>query len=113
MLGDFPALLRAFVRTATVIDGLEGYPVFLPPRSMAQVEFVETLERLAGGWHIGAQPHSHTRARAENGHGHGYNGKLTIEAPPTPPLSLLTLPSPAAPSSVASPILTDSGSMSF
>ena len=113
MLGDFPALLRAFVRTATVVDGLEGYPVFLPPRSMAQVEFIETLERLAGGWHIGVQPHSRARARAENGHGHGYNGKLAIEAPPTPPSSLLTLPSPAAPSSVASPILTDSGSTLF
>jgi hypothetical protein len=50
MLGDFPALLRAFIRAATVVDGLEGYPVFLPRRSMAQVEFIETLERLAGGW---------------------------------------------------------------
>ncbi|KAH9046955.1 hypothetical protein EDB83DRAFT_2403992 [Lactarius deliciosus] len=79
MLGDFSALLRAFLRAATVIDGLEGYPVFLPPRSMAQAEFVETLERLAGG----------RTARARYAHAHGHsnghaNGKLAIEAPPLP-----------------------------
>jgi hypothetical protein len=108
MLGDFPALLRAFVRTATVVDGLEGYPVFLPPRSMAQVEFIEALERLAGGWRIGVQPHSRARARGGNGHGHGYNGKLAIEAPPT----LAFSPSPPAPT-VAAPILTVPGSTLF
>ena len=80
MLGDFTALLRAFLRAATVIDGLEGYPVFLPPRSMAQAEFVETLERLAGGWRVGVQPH----ARARHGNAHA-NGKLAIEPPPPPP----------------------------
>ena len=36
MLGDFTALLRAFVRAATIVDGLEGYP------------FYPALERLAG-----------------------------------------------------------------
>ncbi|KAI9432079.1 hypothetical protein H4582DRAFT_1127206 [Lactarius indigo] len=86
MLGDFAALLRAFLRAATVIDGLEGYPVFLPPRSMAQAEFVETLERLAGGWRVGVQPHA--RARYAHAHGHSHNGhangKLAIEAPPLP-----------------------------
>ncbi len=86
MLGDFAALLRAFLRAATVIDGLEGYPVFLPPRSMAQAEFVETLERLAGGWRVGVQPHARARARSAQGHGHGHaNGKLAIEPPPLPP----------------------------
>ncbi|THH01208.1 hypothetical protein EW026_g1458 [Hermanssonia centrifuga] len=50
MLGDFPSLLPAFYRAAMLVDGLEGYPVFLPPRSMAQAEFIEILERLAGGW---------------------------------------------------------------
>lgn len=89
MLGDFSALLRAFLRAATVIDGLEGYPVFLPPRSMAQAEFVETLERLAGGWRVGVQPHARARARSAHahtrGHGHGHaNGKLAIEPPPLP-----------------------------
>ena len=83
MLGDFTALLRAFLRAATVIDGLEGYPVFLPPRSMAQAEFVETLERLAGGWRVGVQPH----ARARHGNAHA-NGKLAIEPPPPPPSPL-------------------------
>lgn len=58
MLGDFPALLPAFYRAAMLVDGLEGYPVFLPPRSMAQAEFIEVLERLAGGWRNGIQPHS-------------------------------------------------------
>lgn len=58
MLGDFPALLPAFYRSAMLVDGLEGYPVFLPPRSMAQAEFIEVLERLAGGWRNGVQPHS-------------------------------------------------------
>jgi hypothetical protein len=88
MLGDFAALLRAFLRASTVIDGLEGYPVFLPPRSMAQAEFVETLERLAGGWRVGVQPHARARARSRGGssaaHGHA-NGKLAIEPPPLPP----------------------------
>ncbi|TDL20945.1 hypothetical protein BD410DRAFT_790297, partial [Rickenella mellea] len=54
LLGDFSTLLPAFARAATLVAGLEGYPVFLPPRSMAQAEFVETLERLAGGWRAGA-----------------------------------------------------------
>ena len=94
MLGDFAALLRAFVRAATVVDGLEGYPVFLPPRSMAQVEFVETLERLAGGWRIGTQPHSRARARARRGNNNTSNGKLAIEAPPERTSSPLA-PSPA------------------
>lgn len=62
LLGDFPALLSAFYRAAMLVDGLEGYPVFLPPRSMAQAEFIEVLERLAGGWRNGVQPHSLTRA---------------------------------------------------
>ncbi|PSR71104.1 hypothetical protein PHLCEN_2v13073 [Hermanssonia centrifuga] len=62
MLGDFPSLLPAFYRAAMLVDGLEGYPVFLPPRSMAQAEFIEILERLAGGWRNGIQPHSMVRS---------------------------------------------------
>jgi hypothetical protein len=103
MLGDFPALLRAFVRAAAVVDGLEGYPVFLPPRSMAQAEFVETLERLAGGWRIGVQPHS--RARAGYCCGHAHNGKLAIEPPPSPPV----LPSPIAPAPIEARVLPAPG----
>jgi hypothetical protein len=61
MLGDFPSLLPTFYRSAMLVDGLEGYPVFLPPRSMAQAEFIEILERLAGGWRTGVQPHSRAR----------------------------------------------------
>ncbi|KAJ3853932.1 hypothetical protein EV368DRAFT_37856 [Lentinula lateritia] len=53
MLGDFSRILPTFIRTASLVDGLEGYPVFLPPRSMAQAEFVEVLERLASGWKKG------------------------------------------------------------
>ncbi|KAI0045661.1 hypothetical protein FA95DRAFT_1607515 [Auriscalpium vulgare] len=86
MLGDFSTLLRTFVRAARLVDGLEGYPVFLPPRSMAQAEFVEVLERLAGGWRAGVQPHSLA---------HPANGKLAaIEAPPPP-----RAPSPPPPPS--------------
>lgn len=58
LLGEFADLLPAFSRAATLVDGLEGYPVFLPARSMAQAEFIEVLERLAGGWNTGVQPHS-------------------------------------------------------
>ena len=83
MLGDFPGLLPAFSRTAALVDGLEGYPVFLPPRSMAQAEFVEVLERLAGGWRNGVQPHSLSRANSK---------QLAIEAPPRSPRSPTTRP---------------------
>ena len=62
MLGDFSSLIPTFYRSAMLVDGLEGYPVFLPPRSMAQAEFVEILERLAGGWRTGIQPHSLMRS---------------------------------------------------
>ncbi len=76
MLADFSGLLKRFIRTAALVDGLEGYPVFLPPRSMAQAEFIEVLERLAGGWKNGIQPHSLSRGRAK--------GRLTIAPPPSP-----------------------------
>ena len=58
LLAEFTSLLPAFARAATLVDGLEGYPVFLPARSMAQAEFIEVLERLASGWSTGVQPHS-------------------------------------------------------
>ncbi|KAK7695222.1 hypothetical protein QCA50_002412 [Cerrena zonata] len=58
LLGDFISLVPNFYRAAQLVDGLEGYPVFLPPRSMAQAEFVEVLERLASGWKNGIQPHT-------------------------------------------------------
>jgi hypothetical protein len=80
MLAEIPALLPTFARTAALVDGLEGYPVFLPPRSMSQAEFVEVLERLAGGWRVGQQPHSLSR---------GVTGLLAIEAPPSPPMSAI------------------------
>ncbi|KAK0465869.1 uncharacterized protein EV420DRAFT_1474695 [Desarmillaria tabescens] len=82
MLADFLGLLKRFIRTAALVDGLEGYPVFLPPRSMAQAE---VLERLAGGWKNGIQPHSLSKGRAK--------GRLAIEArpvtPPPPPSPIL------------------------
>lgn len=56
LLGDFPAVLNSYVKIAHLVDGLEGYPVFLPARSMAQAEFVEVFERLLGGWRFGATP---------------------------------------------------------
>ncbi len=58
LLADFTNLLPQFAKTAILIDGIEGYPIFLPPRSMGQAEFIEVLERLATGWKSGIQPHS-------------------------------------------------------
>jgi len=82
MLADFATILPTFTRTASLIDGLEGYPIFLPPRSMAQAEFIEVLERLAGGWRNGIKPHSLSAQRGKS--------KLAIEGP-----SLVCLLSPA------------------
>ncbi|KAF9235138.1 hypothetical protein BU15DRAFT_51716 [Melanogaster broomeanus] len=82
MLAELPTLLRTFARSAVLVDGLEGYPVFLPPRSMAQAEFVEVLERLASGWRVGIQPHSAMRVAA-------VGSRLAIGAPrPSPSTSL-------------------------
>lgn len=83
MLAELPTLLKTFVRTALLVDGLEGYPIFLPPRSVAQAEFIEVLERLASGWRVGIQPHSAMRAAASVA-----RRKLAMEAsPPRPPVS--------------------------
>jgi len=73
MLADFTGLIPTFIRTTCVVDGLEGYPIFLPPRSMAQAEFIEILERLACGWRNGVQPHSLSSQRGK--------GRLAIEGP--------------------------------
>lgn len=54
LMGQFDTVLTSFIRVATLVDALEGYPIFLPARSMAQAEFVEILERLATGWEAGA-----------------------------------------------------------
>lgn len=78
MLAELQTLLTTFARTAVLVDGLEGYPVFLPPRSMAQAEFIEVLERLASGWKMGIQPHSVMRAGS-------MVSRLAIEAPPVSP----------------------------
>ncbi|KAI0640210.1 hypothetical protein C8Q77DRAFT_1085341 [Trametes polyzona] len=94
LLGDFPGVLPAFARTAALVDGLEGYPVFLPPRSMAQAEFVEVLERLARGWRVGTMPHSLSRANSK---------QLAIEAPPVSPTVVVAAPSASAAYSVRSP----------
>lgn len=63
MSGDFSSVLTNFARAAALVDGLEGYPVFLPARSMVQAEFIEVLERLATGWRAGIQPHSFSPKR--------------------------------------------------
>ncbi|KZT52902.1 hypothetical protein CALCODRAFT_458667 [Calocera cornea HHB12733] len=99
LLGDFAGLLSAFQRTAMLVDGLEGYPIFLPARSMAQAEFVEVLERLAGGWRVGAMPHSLSIRR------------LAIEAPP-PTVILDQAPSSAQSSSTSPAPSEDSSSTS-
>ncbi|KAJ6513177.1 hypothetical protein C8R45DRAFT_336815 [Mycena sanguinolenta] len=81
MLGDFTTLLTTFVRTASIVDGLEGYPVFLPPRSMAQAEFIEVLERLAGGWRTGVGTYTVQGGGKDKG-----KVPLAIEGPPSPDL---------------------------
>ena len=110
MLGDFPTLLSTFARTALLIDGLEGYPVFLPPRSMAQAEFIETLERLAGGWRNGIQPHSlsHSHHRA-----HSKSKALQIQAPPSPPISVRDTTTTPIPSPTESDVPVPSTSSSI
>ncbi|KAF8137392.1 hypothetical protein EV363DRAFT_1317849 [Boletus edulis] len=57
-------------------------PIFLPPRSMAQAEFIEVLERLASGWKVGIHPHSVMRAGS-------VANRLAIEAPPVSPSNSL------------------------
>ena len=84
MLAEFELILPLFVRTAAIAEGSEGYPVFLPPRSMAQAEFIEVLERLAKGWRNGIQPHSLSNQR----------GKSRVVEPERWPLKASLLPSP-------------------
>lgn len=85
MLADLPTLLMTFTRAAVVVNGLDGYPIFIPPRSMAQAEFMEVLERLAAGWNVGTQPHSLMRAAT-------IANRLAIgTAPSSPSSSLLEL----------------------
>ncbi|KAM0788350.1 hypothetical protein ACM66B_001491 [Microbotryomycetes sp. NB124-2] len=50
MLGDFTSLVTAHARTVRLMDYLEGYPIFLPARSLNESEYAETLERLALTW---------------------------------------------------------------
>lgn len=97
MLAEMTSLLPTFARTAALVDGLEGYPVFLPPRSMSQAEFIEILERLAAGWQVGVQPHSLTK---------GVRGRLAIEAPPSPPMSTASDLDPMAASTSSNAIGT-------
>ncbi|VDC04185.1 unnamed protein product [Peniophora sp. CBMAI 1063] len=77
LLGDFTALLHGLIRAARVIEVLEGSPIFLPPRSLAQAEVIEILERLAGCWGNGTKPSS----QAMTG-----NGKGAAPTTPTPPV---------------------------
>lgn len=82
--GEFKTLLPTFSRTTMIVDGLEGYPVFLPPRSMAQAEFAEILERLTSGWAVGLQPNSCSRKRLMPSGSIKSNGKdREVEPEPT------------------------------
>lgn len=114
LLGEFQNLVNTFDRSANLVAGLEGYPVFLPPRSMAQAEFLETLERLAGGWKYGSFTGALVRATPQ------FSGTASVRAPPTlliaPPdieeVSAMT-PSCAGPStanSLKTPPLSGRGS---
>ncbi|KAL8286414.1 hypothetical protein RQP46_004431 [Phenoliferia psychrophenolica] len=50
LLGDFSAVVLQHYKVARLMDYLEGYPVFLPARSLNQSEYAEVLERLAVTW---------------------------------------------------------------
>lgn len=77
------SFLRPFILSPTFVDSLEGYPIFLPLQSKkAWVEFVQTPERLAGGWCVGVPPQLHARAGLQHGNGNVQDGKLAIEAHP-------------------------------
>ncbi|SCZ99462.1 BZ3500_MvSof-1268-A1-R1_Chr3-1g06022 [Microbotryum saponariae] len=52
LLGDFKTLVQAHARTVRLMDHLEGYPVFLPARSLTMSEYAEVLERLSATWRI-------------------------------------------------------------
>jgi hypothetical protein len=86
ILEDFAALLRAFVRAATVVDGLENYPIVLPPRSMAQVEFSRRSSVLRVAC-------TSTCSRARSGNGNYTQWKVHHRATPvSAPLSFPLLP---------------------
>ncbi|KZS93516.1 hypothetical protein SISNIDRAFT_411316 [Sistotremastrum niveocremeum HHB9708] len=63
LLGNFTDSLPAFVNAVALVERLEGYPIFLPARSMSQAEFLEVLERLAKGWKTGIMPHPKSTKR--------------------------------------------------
>ncbi|KAJ3782695.1 hypothetical protein GGU10DRAFT_363033 [Lentinula aff. detonsa] len=99
MLGDFSRILPTFIRTAALVDGLEGYPVFLPPRSMAQAEFIEVLERLASAWKKGHFEDEYALVPVRNRNG--------TNAPSSIPVSRATSTySPASTSGSSSPATT-------
>lgn len=87
MLADFESILPLFVRTAAIAEGSEGCPVFLPPRSMAQAEFIEVLERLAKGWRNGIQPHSLSNQRGKSRVVETERWPLKASMLPSPPVS--------------------------
>jgi hypothetical protein len=88
IIGNFADVASTFVHAADVVDGLEGYPVFLPPRSMAQAEFIEILDRLSSGWRIGTRPHSLSRRTSTHLVRHGKAAAIpAVVTPPSPPLS--------------------------
>jgi hypothetical protein len=58
LLGDFANVLQQFIKTGTLVDGLAGYPIFLPARSTAQADFIEILERIVTCWKEGVKPSS-------------------------------------------------------
>jgi hypothetical protein len=115
LLGDITGLLPAFARTAAFVDGFEGYPIFLPARSMAQAEFLEILDRLAGGWKKGVQPHS--LAHVPNSLVRHGKGAERHTAPPLLPLPELSFRDPrdtlhdiAGPSGPSSAVSSSSSS---
>lgn len=50
LLGDIPSLLDQHYRIARLMDYIEGYPVFVPARSLNQSQYAEVMELLACSW---------------------------------------------------------------
>ncbi len=59
---------------------VKDYPIFLPPRSLAQAAFIEALKRPGVGRRrrTGVQIRSLARARMRHRQGHVQDGKLVI-----------------------------------
>ncbi|KAL1923716.1 uncharacterized protein VTP21DRAFT_8696 [Calcarisporiella thermophila] len=67
LLGDYAACAEWHTRIMQMHECIEGYPVFLPARSMAQADYVEVLDRLKKRLLADADARSQMAASQQNG----------------------------------------------